>query len=234
MDKILEIEDVKLLNESGRKIARFIFNNDKVVRVNIRTGEILTPNVPKTYSSLISIYLAHYKAKQSGLKTIVDKDNDGYDDHYDYDEEEYSKPTITKRYDYELQERINSIKSGKGAGLGVFLGFLLHFTIIGPLIAGLFSLSFLNDISDEEYLRNTDTKEINFRKGFYSACWFGLIVSAACCDQWKNDMVSILVGKPTKQSQNKHICFRVWFWLTLGYEILQFIYGFLIGYANNY
>ena len=127
------------------------------------------------------------------------------------------------------------IRSGKGAGLGVLLGILLQLTVIGPIIAGFFSFRFLNDISDDEYLSMTDAKEINFKKGFYSAAVFGWLVAIICCQQWKNDMISVLEGDPTGPSENKHLCFKVWFCLDVALTILYLIIAVTIpaSYTSN-
>lgn len=205
-----------MLNESGRKVARFIFNDDKVIRVNIKTGEVLTSNVSSTYTNLISIYLARYKARQTGLKTIIDKDNDNYDDYYDADREEYSTKEKAVEIRHETRycnEKIKAIRSGKGAGLGVFLGLIVHIMPIVNWISGLASFSFLNNMCNRDYLLNTDTSTINFRKGFYSASVFGGLVAIAACNQWKTDMISVLSNNPNPASINRHGCFKAWFWI---------------------
>ena len=197
MSKILKIEDVKVITEKGVEIERYVFNDDKIVRVGAKTDRVLTKNVPKAYTDLISLYSINMMTKEEAK------------------EEKTSKK--------EREKKLDLIRSGQGAGLGVLLGILLHFTVIGPIIAGFFSFAFLEDISNKEYLENTDAKEINFRKGFYAAGIFGWIVAIVCCAQWKVDMISVLEDEPTKQSLNKHVCFKVWFWVSLVLDILYWI-----------
>lgn len=197
MGKILKIEDAKIVTENGKKITRYVFNDDKIVRINTETDEIITKNVPRKYIDLISLYSANVEIEEKRAK----------------------KDAVKK----ELRDRIEEIRSGKGAGLGVFVGILLRFTIIGPIIASFCSFKFLNDISDEEYLKNTEVKDINFKKGFFAtANCFGLIVMIACCAQWKADMISVLEGNPTKQSLNKHTCFKVWCCIAAVYDVFYF------------
>jgi len=49
MKKILRIEDVKVVDDGGKKIARYVFNDDKIVRVLIPGDRVLTENVQKEY-----------------------------------------------------------------------------------------------------------------------------------------------------------------------------------------
>ncbi len=198
MGKVLRIEDAETIIEKGSRIKRYVFNDDKVVRVEIGTDRVITKNVPEVYMNLISLYDARIVGKTKEEEDLVEK---------------------------ELKNKARRINSGKGAGLGVFLGILLKFTIIGPVIAGLFSFSFLNDISDEEYLRNTNAEDINFRKGFYATAVFGLIVAIICCSQWKTDMISVLDGDPSRQSRNRHLCFKIWFLVSVAYEVLSIIFS---------
>ena len=232
MSKILKIEDAKVVSENGKKITRYVFNNDKIVRVDNKTDEVITKNVPKRYLDLISIYSAH-----AGLSEENEIDfEDDFSDDEEYIEEKKEKGKAKKprgKYPKEEDERyakIEEIRSGKGAGLGVFLGIILRFTIIGPIIAGFCSFSFLNDISDEGYLTREDSRDINFRKGFYAFAFFGIIVGIVSCSQWKTDMISVLEGEPNKYSKNRHSCFKVWFWIILVYYILSFVTGFIRGY----
>lgn len=92
-----------------------------------------------------------------------------------------------------------------GAGSGYFLGFFIS-------LFGIFfipsAINFLRCISNKSYLETEDAWGINFRKGFYSSAIFGGIVGWVCCEQWKNDMISVLEGTPNLASQNKHKVFR--------------------------
>ena len=96
MGKILKIEDAKIVTENGKKITRYVFNDDKIVRINTETDEIITKNVPRKYIDLISLYSANVEIEEKGAK----------------------KDAVKK----ELRDRIEEIRSGKGAGLGVFVG----------------------------------------------------------------------------------------------------------------
>lgn len=58
MGKILKIEDVKITKEDGVQIAKYIFNDDKIVRINNKTDRVITKNVPQKYLDLISIHSA--------------------------------------------------------------------------------------------------------------------------------------------------------------------------------
>lgn len=55
MAKVLKIDNEQIIDENDRKIQRFIFNDDKIVRVDL-DGNVLTENVPDRYLELISIY----------------------------------------------------------------------------------------------------------------------------------------------------------------------------------
>jgi hypothetical protein len=196
--KILKIESVTQIEKNGVEIACYIFNNDKIVRVNNETDEVMTKNVPQKYIDLISVYSANTDVIEKPKKKKVTHETES------------------------LKEKIAGIQSGKGAGLGVFFGTLLYFTIIGPFIAGCCSIGFLNDISDKKYLQDTSSREINFRKGFYSMV-LGWIVAIACCAQWKVDMISVLNDEPTEPSRNNHICFKVWFWINSAWFFIALI-----------
>lgn len=203
MDKILKIEEVKYSVEDGVKYAKYIFNDDKIVRVNAETDAIITKDASPLHLELISLYVAGTAKTEKKVKEKKEDNSAGND----------------------LEERKKIIQSGKGAGLGVLLGFLLKLTIIGPVIAGFCSFSFLNDISDKEYLLTEDPKNINFRKGFYASAVFGWLVAIICCAQWKQDMISVLDNEPTIPSQNKHNCFKVWFWIDFIFEIFYIIFS---------
>ncbi len=211
MSRILKIEDTKTVTENDRKITRYVFNDDKVVRVDARTDEVITRNVPQVYLDLISVHSAKTKTQK----------------------EETEKRSIRKKED----EIIEKIKSGSGAGLGVLLGMLLKFTIIGPIIAGFASFDFLDMISDKDtlvdYIEKHGVRRLNFKKGFYASAFFGWLVAWGCCDQWKRDMVSVLLDDPTKPSQNRHLCYKVWFCLDLVVYAFSFVSGFIQGYNSN-
>jgi hypothetical protein len=177
MAKILKIEDEQVRDENGKKVQRFIFNDDKIVKVDLK-GNVLTSNAANKYLELISAY------------------NSG---------------SGSKKTDTALGEKIEAIKSGKGAGLYGFLGFLCAITGIGAMIAYIMSFQFFDDITDKDYLLGTDAEKINQRKGFYAwACYGNIIVGLVAISQWKADMISVLEDKPSKTSLNKHLCFKVW------------------------
>jgi hypothetical protein len=187
MAKILKIEDEQILDENGKKIQRFIFNDDKIIKVDAENGTVYTSSAPDEYLDLISAYNSGANNRTAGKKST------GKD----------------------LQEKIEIIKSGKGAGLYGLLGFLCAITIIGGTIAYIMSFQFLDDISDKDYLLETDAKEINRKKGFFAwACYGNIIVGLTAVRQWKADMISVLEDKPTKASLNKHIYFKIW-WPTI-------------------
>ena len=186
MNRILKIDEVRNISGNNSNYTLYIFNNDKVVRVNSDTGEVITKNVPETYLNLISVYIATESAKK----------NSATNKEPDTDEET-------------INEKIQYIMSGSGAGLGVFLGFLNRLTIIGPFIAAAFAFMFSSNISDRDYLLRTKARSLNFQKGFYSSTIFGIFGTLICCSQWKLDMTSVLNSKPTKASQDKHIIYKV-------------------------
>ena len=208
MSRILKIEDTKTVTENDRKITRYVFNDDKVVRVDARTDEVITRNVPRVYLDLISVHSAKTKTQK----------------------EETEKHSIREKED----EIIEKIKSGSGAGLGVLLGTLLKFTVIGPVIAGFVSFDFLDMISDKDalvdYIEKHGVRRLNFKKGFYASAFFGWLVAWGCCDQWKRDMVSVLLDDPTKPSQNRHLCYKVWFCL----DLVIYIFSLISNFVNSY
>ena len=209
MSKILKIEDAKTVTENGAKITRYVFNDDKVVRVDAKTDKVLTKNVSQNYLNLISIYETNVKVAEI-------------------------KEEVASIEEASL-DKIEQIRSGKGAGLGVLLGLALHITIVGGIIAGFCSFTFLRDISDKEYLEDTDAKEINFRKGLYASAVFGWLIAIICCAQWKEDMISVLEDHPNRYSDNHHLCFKVWFWLSFIYVAFYFVFSLAtsINNANN-
>lgn len=207
MSKILKIEDAKIITEKGSKVTRYVFNDDKIVRVDTKTDKVLTKNVSQAHLNLISIYVTNVEiAEIKEKEALIEKD---------------------------FEDKIEEIKSGKGAGLGVLLGLILHFTIVGGIIAGFCSFSFLRDISDKEYLEDTDTREINFRKGLYASAVFGWLIAIICCIQWKEDMISVLEGNPNRHSDNHHLCFKVWFWLSFLYIAFYFIFSLAVSINNS-
>ena len=187
MNKILKIDGVRNISKNNSDYTVYIFNNDKIVRVNSDTGEVITKNVPETYLNLISVYSATEESVKKNSSTNKESDTD----------EEM------------INEKIQYIMSGSGAGLGVFLGFLNYLTIIGPFIAAAFAFIFSSNISDRDYLLRTKARSLNFQKGFYSSICFGIFGVLNCCSQWKLDMTSVLNGKPTKASQDKHVTYKV-------------------------
>lgn len=185
MNRILKIDGVRNISGNNSDYTVYIFNNDKVVRVNSDTGEVITKNVPEAYLNLISVYSATESAKK----------NSASNKEPDTDEEM-------------INEKIQYIMSGSGAGLGVFLGFINYLTIIGPFIAAVFAFIFSSNISDRDYLLRTEARSLNFQKGFYSFTGFGIIGALICCSQWKQDMTSVLNDKPTKASQDRHTVYK--------------------------
>ncbi len=220
MSRILRIEDVKIINENGNKIARYVFNDDRVVRVSVEDDEVLTKNVSKDHLNLIGYYSSINRIPHP-KKTIIEnkEDND-----------------LVILSNSEVREYI---KSGKGAGVGVFIGILVSIIggiiggivsgiIIGqsgnlgiamligsvvPLSAALLAPKYLENISDKKYLQNStedEIKNVNFLKGFYPTIIFGGIVALFCCKQWKEDMLDVLDEKPNQYNKNKHTCFVIW------------------------
>jgi hypothetical protein len=186
MAKILKIDDEKVIVQGDKKIQRFIFNDDKVVKVDL-DGKVLTSNAADKYLNLISVY----NANSSSVS-----------------EEELASKSSTS---LDLEEKKMMIKSGAGSGVYGFLGFLCSMSIIGPVIAYVLSFKFLEDISDREYLISADVSEINKRKGFFAwGCGYGAIVSLVAMGQWSTDMVSVIDENPTKPSINQHIHWKVW------------------------
>ena len=121
-----------------------------------------------------------------------------------------------------INKRIEIIRSGKGAGLYGFLGFLCALTGIGGIIAYALSFRFFDDICDKKYLLRTDPYEINKRRGFYAwACYGNILVGIACTYQWKADIISVLEDRPTKASQNRHIFFKVWWPIVMVVSFFQ-------------
>lgn len=57
MSKSLKLEDVTIIQENNKRIRRFVFNDDKVVRVDDKTGKAITSNVPSKYKAIINAYL---------------------------------------------------------------------------------------------------------------------------------------------------------------------------------
>jgi hypothetical protein len=58
MVKILKIEDEQRIKEAEKEIQRFIFSDDKIVKVDL-SGNVLTKNVTDKYLNLISTYNAN-------------------------------------------------------------------------------------------------------------------------------------------------------------------------------
>ena len=77
MSRILRIEDVKIINENGNKIARYVFNDDRVVRVSIKDDKVLTKSVPKDHLNLISYYSSINIIPHSEDETETENDEDG-------------------------------------------------------------------------------------------------------------------------------------------------------------
>lgn len=218
MGKILKIDGAIVIPDNKIKIIKYIFNDNKIVHVNAETNETITKNVPKLYTDLISLYSANNIYKK---KNIIAEENDEEDPEKEEDNDDESAQNIRKT--------MGVLSSGYGAGLGILLGILLEVTIIGSVIAGFFSFDFLNDISNKDYLLTEDPKKINFRKGFYASATFGPIVAIACCSQWKDDMLSVLLDKPTRASQNRHQCYKTWVWINL---VLSIFYTIVV--IKNY
>ena len=251
MTKILKLEDVKTIEENNSKILRYVFNDDFIVRVDAKTDEIITQKVPQAYIDLIGAYhAAHLSPEEVNNSNEADEEDEGIGDDEedegigddveedsednedgDEDDEEYDPDQLTE------QERIEIIKKGSGSFGGVAVAFIIVFVLYAltyampymglilfipaEMIFTALGFSFLDDISDKEYLESTDPKSINFQKGFYSLIVFGnIIVSLCCCAQWKFDMASVLEGNPNRYSKNRHVCFKTWFWLLLILGIL--------------
>lgn len=209
MDKILKLEDVTITEKDDRRVAIYIFNDDTIVRIDADTDELLSKKVPEKYLDLISIYESVNESRRKERS------------HYPYEENKVTK-----------SERIRLIKSGKGAGWGVFCALVIHivFLLLGwavalntnsilftvlislviPIIMATMAPKYLEDISDKEYLETCDMRSVNFQKGFYPTIIFGWLPAIICCAQWKEDMLSVINNKPSKYSKDKHTCFVIW------------------------
>jgi len=207
MTQILKIEDVKLSEYSGEQVARFIFNNDKVVRLNCKNGEIITKNVPQVYINLISIYM---QQNEHDLK-----------DDQRSNKKEHQKISV--------QDKIKEVRTHRGEFLGVISGMLVRITIIGTIIALVYSYKYVEKICDKNYLLKTEIKDINFYKGFYATASLGWIIGMFCRNQWKNDMIKVLEDRPSKSTINKHRVYRIWAPIFL---IFCIIYSILYSFSQ--
>lgn len=218
--QILQIENVKYDKDS--KTTRYLFNDDKVVRINSETAETITKNVPEKYINLISVYNATHTIEKS---------------------EQPSPSSPAEEKDSALDRQRQIIERGDGTIIGVFLGVLLSLGMVAFLyipIAGFIMFitiryiltqnarNFMKNISDKEYVENEDPYKINKLKGFYSFSVFGLIVCIVCSFQWKKDLISVLDGTPTKPSKNEHHCFQTWAIAFVLLQILRWAVSFAV------
>ena len=140
MDRILQIEDIKVLEEDGKKIVRYVFNDDKVVRVDSESDKIITVNVSEQYLSIIDAYLmgqSNSNMQDTSRHTITDEEKtpecSGSDDvnndenENDDSEEEPQEPYVPELDDWSY---IEHIKSGKGTVFGAITGILSFFVLI--------------------------------------------------------------------------------------------------------
>ena len=70
MAQILKIDDEQIITENGRKIRRFIFNDDKIVKVDLDEN-VITEDVSEKYLNLISIYYVSSKKVNTKVSAKV-------------------------------------------------------------------------------------------------------------------------------------------------------------------
>ena len=56
MSRVINIIESKVIERSGHELQRVIFSDDKIVYVNIDTGEVKPDSTPDKYVDLISLY----------------------------------------------------------------------------------------------------------------------------------------------------------------------------------
>lgn len=61
MSKVLNIVESEVKQINGRSVQRVIFSDDKIVYVNIHTGEVKPESTPDSYVNLISLYNASHR-----------------------------------------------------------------------------------------------------------------------------------------------------------------------------
>ncbi len=224
MKKILRIEDVKVVDDGGKKIARYVFNDDKIVRVLIPGDRVLTENVQKEYLSLIGNYASVHRDDIYGNSEIEE-----YDDGEISNDEDAIVTTIGKK------EFIARIERGGGVGMGIVAGCLAHITIVIPLILAFTVVGGgLDYLSNENDLMEKDPESVNFDRGFWGTCIFGLIVGIFCCVQWKGDIIDALKRIPNRINKNRHYCFEIWTRIFVLFNLVSIMFVIILGMLGSF